>query len=544
MPITVAEALRTDGLASARVLAGHAGLNRRVETVAVLESPDIFPWLHGQELVLTSLYAVRDLPEQQGALVERLARRGCAGLVIKVGRYVDQVPAEILGPADQLDFPVLELPTSVRYAHVINPLVERILVDRSRLLRHSDSIHRSLTRAALTGGGLGAVAQAFSDLVGCRAAVVDSALRCLAADRGVQRAGLSAWLEVHDPMSPQWRGASAPAGEVAGPEGSRAAVVPVRVDEETLGYILLWPLRLPLEPENLVAVEHAVTVAALEFLKLRAVVQVERRYHDEVLSDLIHGRVLGEQDLEQRARHLEWDLKVRYRVLLLDLAPLRAEPRAEMLRQAALDAAHRTVRGLTPRPIVGLVQSDLAVLVPEGPATRLPAETEALARAVQFQAAHLSTGAKATVGISERVAGLLELNRPYSEARDALEIGRLVNGPGAIANFAQLGVYRLLKDVSPALAREFVDGVIGPVIEQDRLKGSALLETLERYLQVNGEAKAAAERLYVHVNTVKYRLHQIEELTGHSPDTSEGRSNLVLALKLLSLSGNRNRQRP
>lgn len=537
MPITVREALQSQGLVRARVVAGHGGLEKTVETITVMESPDIFRWLSGRELVLTSLYAVRDEPEERQEMIPRLWDAGCAGLIVKTGRYFERVPAEMVGRADELGLPIVELPRDVRYVDVITPLMEQILTDRARLLHHSDTIHRSLTQAVLSGGGLVSVTESVGALLRCHAAVVDTSLRWEATSASVDRTALASWLEVQDPMAEQWRGGQGLAAPVVGPDSSLAAIFHLGVAKDALGHLVLWPLSLPLGAEPMLVVEHALTVAVLELMKRRAVREVERRYHDEVLADLLHGRIGSFPDLEQRARHLDWDLRTPYRVMLLDLAPLRAEGRKEGWREAALDAVQRTIRGMLPRPIVGIVHNALVVLLPDGPPTRFRANLEALARAVQFQVAHMTAGERGTLGLSERTAGVLELQRPYEEALDALEIDRLVRGPGGIASFEQLGIYRLLKDCPLALREEFTRSVIGPILEHDRQRGSALMETLDAYLKLNGEAKVAAERLFVHVNTVKYRLTQIEELTGHSPDSSEGRTNFMIALKLLDLMG-------
>lgn len=534
MAITVREALLTEGLVQARVVAGQHGVDNRVETITVLESPEIFPWLRGNEIILTSLYAVRDMLEARRTLVERLAGCGCAGLIIKTGRFVSEVPAEVLEPANRLGFPIIELPLEVHYVDVITPLMERILTDRGRLLRHAESTRRSLTRAALSGGGLPAIAESVADLAGCHAVVLDTALRCVARSSGIDRTFLSAWLEVHDPVSLPWFGLAEPE-ELPGPDGGGAVTVPVRVDRETLGHLLLYPMRLPLAEEVGVVVEDALTVAALELLKQRAVREVERRYHDEVLADVVDGRTTSES-LKQRARHLDWDLQSRYRVMLLDLSALRSGS-ADALRHAAREGALRTVKGLSPRPIVGQVLSTLAVLLPEGATSRLEAEIEALGRAIQFQVAHMTASPKTAVGISEKADHLHDLQQAYEEARDALELGGLVHGSGAIAFFRQLGVYRLLKDCAPPLRADFVESVLGPMLALEMQKGEVLIETLKAYLKANGQAKQAGDALYVHANTVKYRLHQIEELTGHSPETSEGRLNLMLAMKLLDLRG-------
>jgi DNA-binding PucR family transcriptional regulator len=59
-----------------------------------------------------------------------------------------------------------------------------------------------------------------------------------------------------------------------------------------------------------------------------------------------------------------------------------------------------------------------------------------------------------------------------------------------------------------------------------------LLETLEAWLDTQGEVRPAAERLHVHVQTVRYRLRQLEELLGDALSDPSGRLELALALRV------------
>jgi purine catabolism regulator len=538
MAVTVKDALQTEGLIRAQVVAGHRGLTNAVENVTVMESPEVAVWLRGKEMVLSSLYAVEDHPQAYKRLVESLVKVGCAALIVKTGRKVATIPSALIAAANRCDLPVIELPTQVRYVDVITALMERILTEKARLLRHSEWIHRSLTRAALSGGGLKAIVTALSSLASCHVALLDPVLQCVGTNDEADQTALTTWLEAHEPSSETWTGIVNRYTELPGPEGQRALVIPVWVEGATQGYLLCWPLRLPLHEETDVIFEHAVTMSAIELLKQQAIKQVERRYHDEVLADLVQGRIFEQGDLKQRARHFDWDLQATYRVMLVDLSAATRDAPGESLRRHAVEATLRLVRGLEPRPVIGQIQTALAVFLPQGAAPRLESDLEGLARSIQVHIAYLlGSHGRPAVGISEAADSLLSLRRPYEEARDALQLGRMTKGGGSITCFAQLGVYRLLKDCAPALQAEFIRSTIQPVLDQDRQKGSTLMETLEAYFDASGQVKTAADKLFVHVNTVKYRLGQIEELTGHSPERPEGALHLLLGLRLIELLG-------
>ncbi|MDD2845925.1 MAG: helix-turn-helix domain-containing protein, partial [Rhodoferax sp.] len=65
---------------------------------------------------------------------------------------------------------------------------------------------------------------------------------------------------------------------------------------------------------------------------------------------------------------------------------------------------------------------------------------------------------------------------------------------------------------------------------------AALTQTLEAWMQVNGNLVAAAQRLGVHRNTLNYRMQQIQTLTGLSLDNAQHRLNIGMALMIWRLS--------
>src|SRR5262245_55780351 len=96
MGLAVREVLAAPCLARARVLAGAAGLGRVVARLNVREGPDILPWVKPYELLLTTGYPLRDDPAALVRLVGELDDRGLAAIAIKLHRYIDEIPPEML----------------------------------------------------------------------------------------------------------------------------------------------------------------------------------------------------------------------------------------------------------------------------------------------------------------------------------------------------------------------------------------------------------------------------------------------------------------
>ncbi|TMC13606.1 MAG: hypothetical protein E6J29_06375, partial [Chloroflexi bacterium] len=98
----------------------------------------------------------------------------------------------------------------------------------------------------------------------------------------------------------------------------------------------------------------------------------------------------------------------------------------------------------------------------------------------------------------------------------------------------ELGVTGLLASVADDRLLDFARRHLGPLAEHDRRRNGELVETLRAYLEA-GEQQAAARRLKVHPNTLRYRLDRIGEITDADLNDPETRLNLAVALRVQGL---------
>jgi hypothetical protein len=118
------------GLPSLRTLklvAGENGLNRVLRWGHVLDMPDVLEWVQGGELLIMTGVAITHDNEALNKIVEELASRGLAGLIINIGPYISDVPLKVIEVANSLDFPVFTLPWKVQLVEVIQDISNYII---------------------------------------------------------------------------------------------------------------------------------------------------------------------------------------------------------------------------------------------------------------------------------------------------------------------------------------------------------------------------------------------------------------------------------
>jgi DNA-binding PucR family transcriptional regulator len=89
----------------------------------------------------------------------------------------------------------------------------------------------------------------------------------------------------------------------------------------------------------------------------------------------------------------------------------------------------------------------------------------------------------------------------------------------------------LLASAPGPVLRSLRERLLSPVLDYDAAHNAELLSTLQSFLACDGSWSACASRMYVHVNTVRYRIGRIEELTGRDLSALPDRVDFFLALR-------------
>ena len=90
--LTLRDALQLPILKDAKVVAGAGGLDRPIRWVYNAGVPNAADWLHGGELVLTTVYNMPETAAEQGEYLHQLADKCIVALVITIGMLVDEIP--------------------------------------------------------------------------------------------------------------------------------------------------------------------------------------------------------------------------------------------------------------------------------------------------------------------------------------------------------------------------------------------------------------------------------------------------------------------
>ncbi|MGP4025169.1 PucR family transcriptional regulator [Actinomadura sp. 3N407] len=568
--LSVGEVLGVSTLNGARLIAGRAGLERIVQRLNVMEVPDILSWVKPNELLLTTGYPLRNTPQSLGNLVADLDERGLAALAIKLGRYLDSLPAEMIAQADRRGFPLILLPNDVGFDDILNQVLTDILNRQAAVLARTEEVHRALVQIVLCGGGLQEVVDEVATLLEVAVVVLDGEQRVLAGagpDEDVQA------MRAFD------AGRHAACGRggcgIIGAHGTGDhLVVPVMAGGFDHGRIVAFSPDGTLRGTDLGILERAATVAALVVTKQQAVAAVESKYRADFLRDILAGRAGDDDRVIAHCDGFGWDLD---RPVMVVVAELDGRPRGtggpvpatapendgkgrgkgadsdggtrggrgieersaqERLAAAWTTAVRRHDRGAA---VASFAHEVVAIVGADGvdPAELTAGPVQAMVKeASSIFAEHLPVRRTFSTGISRTVSSPAALPEAYEQAVKAVRVGRQLNGAGARAHFDQLGVYRLLSLVSdPEELHAFVRETLGDLAADDEPELVDLRRTLQVLLETNLNVAETARRLHFHYNTLRYRIGKLERMLGAFTEDAHLRLNLTLALHVLRMRG-------
>lgn len=163
--LTIKDILEIKALEGIKIVAGEQGIHNEIALVNIIENPDAFDWLTPNELLLTTGYIFQDDEALQNKIIQEISKINCAGLVIKMRRYLQKTPQNMIDIANQHGLPLLELPYNYTLSKVISIINEKASGRYDLLNRKSLDMHNTLFKVALEGGGIESISSKLAETI-------------------------------------------------------------------------------------------------------------------------------------------------------------------------------------------------------------------------------------------------------------------------------------------------------------------------------------------------------------------------------------------
>ncbi|MCD7437048.1 PucR family transcriptional regulator ligand-binding domain-containing protein [Streptomyces lincolnensis] len=550
--------LDTDAL-GLRLLGGEDELDRTVRGVMTTDLRDPSRYLSGGELVLTGLAWRRDATDAE-PFVRLLVQAGVAALAAGEAELGD-IPDDLVLACARHRLPLFAVHESVAFATITEHVVRQVSGERAGDLAAVVDRHRRMMTSGPAGGGPDVVLDLLGSDLDLRAWVLSPTGRLIAGSKAGSPAlppDTCAKLAAEH-LSATRTGRRGPHRVPLG--SATYSLFPIRSSGRTATasrdvretVLSDWLLAVEADagdwPEERLDLLYGVTqLIAVERDRRDAARTVRRRLAQEVL-ELVQT---GAAPAEIAAR-----LRVAAPVLLpgLGAAPhwqvvvarvewdggdLEGGPVAQSLLEEILVDPLATGPEPSDRIAVAHTGDEAIALVPlpsvssehDGSETGILADL--LLESVRDPlSAGLDDDGRVTLGVSAAVHSAEGLRGALEEARHARRVAAARPGRVCAAGHQELASHVLLLPFVPDdVRRAFTARLLDPLRDYDRRHRAELIPTLEAFLDCDGSWTRCASRLHLHVNTLRYRVGRIEQLTGRDLSRLEDKLDFFLALRM------------
>ncbi|MDR6997700.1 helix-turn-helix domain-containing protein [Neobacillus niacini] len=290
-----------------------------------------------------------------------------------------------------------------------------------------------------------------------------------------------------------------------------------------------------LDDMDLAALEHACTVLSLQLFKEQTVFETQQRLKGEFVTSLFSEQI--DEALLQKAKTLDLNPAHHYIAIIIEFSMgsnRKNDSQDGLLRkmilltnQAFLDPYTKGMTVTHHQQIVVLLSE------PSNIANSLMvSRIKEKIKWIEQEIISRNWGLEAAFGIGRLKQGLQNVHKSLKEAENCVNFIRQFQWEHSILSYTDLGIQRFILQNPEEEVMEFVNEVLGPLIDYENSRKGDLLKTLYVYLEGNQNVKRTADTLHVHINTLSYRLKRIEEILFIDLTDSKQVLNIHLAVNI------------
>lgn len=554
--ITVKELLNLSSMKNAKVLAGNKGLERNITRLNVMEVPDVINWVEEGEFLLTTAYSMKDNIEELDQLIIDLNNKGVAGLGIKTKRYIKEIPKDSLEKAESLGFPLIEIPYDISYSTILTESLTEIVNAHTNILSRISNIQSNLIKLMLDGGSLKEIGTAIHESLDGNTVVIEEYIigsQIILSTKNKKR-----YKDIIDEEKDELKrsgvkkehlletGYSRSVDMIQGEEINRISI-PIYSENIEYGYLYIWEDKRLLSPVETKMLESSTPIIALDIHKKMTILEIEAESKTEFLKDLFSGKENRINKAMEKLAYLDYDLNNSYSVIVINIKESEIYKKYKsnvpnyitqlkiriisIIDRISKDEDYNIIS--TPRfdGVVMLFGSRL-----DSKKSKIKQDIKTFCMKILNYAEHEGFNEYLYIGIGRNCDNPKEI---WASNKEALRVNDYQNNQNGdkILYYDDLGIYKILsfEGLKPELSR-FYEDILEELVNYDEEKGTDLILTLKNYFLYEGNLKKISENMFVHYNTVVYRLQRIKEITNKDLNKYEDRLNLQIALQIKDMS--------
>lgn len=548
MPLTVRWLLEQPILKGSKALNGTGCLDRALFGVGSLESAEDEHRLREGDFVLTSgSYFLEDHDRAVVILCE-LIQSGCTGLGVRDSQHTVPVPAHLLEEAQQANFPIVNLSYNCSVSDLAGILYRAICDEEQDENQRLAASYRALTESVLESHDLSRLVVNVTQTVEMPTFLTDEDFQIIeSAQPGKDRSHDGTLLPLFSETDIRFlktRYKEQPYQHIAhmvlsGEERQSYIVFPVESRKQPIGYLCLQGEEKELTSYGCRFVLSTLSVAAMELTFHQIRQKKPKLKMIGFIENVLLNPVATSSENDIQCHLYGFDIETPHLCFVIqpdsfESCTVHQRKRIEATIWGAFDKAleDNNVKKFRlthyQSLILFLFSGDFAI------------QSTALRQGKEIAFAALreleTTGVRCHIGISKAYNGSSSVKRCFDQSCQALELGNRLHPEWSVYSYHDDDVYHFLLDhLSPEQLTKFYSETIRPLVEYDKKYGLDLLPTLHLYYECGQSFSRTAKQLYIHRNTMLYRIDKIEKILDVDLHKTNESFRIQLALYIMHL---------
>lgn len=310
---------------------------------------------------------------------------------------------------------------------------------------------------------------------------------------------------------------------------------PISGQQGILGYLGIAAQIMEIGSLEQLFLYKTATLLFLELIKTQCVQENELLHYRDFLFDLLYNNFDSLEVICSRGKLWGWDLSYPHLVIVGEIKDFNPYSSDRELLQDLIGGITRNLKRNRSQGILIERNDQLVMLFPLKqmlPPTEWSPAADKILEAIKDSVLNVLEKRELIFGLGNVYPLARDIHRSFQEAKAALELGKIFNLEKKLTSFHNSGIIRLLYHLDYQELEDFRSEVLGPLLAFDVESNLALEETLLTYFTCNTDLNSAAQKLFLHPNTLRYRLKKAAEVLGCDLSSLENQLNIYTALKI------------
>ncbi|WP_434135503.1 PucR family transcriptional regulator ligand-binding domain-containing protein [Enterococcus faecalis] len=535
----LAEVLALPRFSDLQLLSSHSNLTQPLESVEITETPDVADFIPKNVMILTTAMIYKDDQEKLKPFIDSLKQAECTALGIKVGRFLDEISPEIVAYASAVDLPLIKIPSTQPLGGLLHEIVGYLRDSKTEQMTVAFDIQKRFSTLLMQDVDATRFIAEFAKILNAPIILLSPWQQVIAHSNyfyGNQKSAeffIKQLSKDHFQQLAQEKKIFRLQDERQ--ENIQVAGFPIRVNDYFPYYLLvLSPEQIPY-PISEFAIDQAILVLTFMLFKNQKIAESFEHLKTDFLDRLL------DTHQEALSKHQNWlELWKNYRLINSDyyqLAIVYGVTKPE-------NETHIRYQQAEGQLIFQWLKEQLPEILPDVALFKLKNQNKSILifqskkndhlMILQNLAERLQQALPITIrfALGNAYENLEDLPNSYIEASSTLEASLHAQKPATVQLFHPKGLAGLFEKIGTEDVEYFCQQQLKELAYPTEPTLQELRKTLKVFLDFNCEITKTANALYLHRNTIKYRMNQCEKLLGTSIQEPETSLLLRVALEL------------